>query len=146
MFVSSSILRSRVHKSNAGLFSLSIAFYLPPQIYSSLARRPRLHYVALGKKKQSLMDLLFPSPFLWRIYVRIWASSAGVLECNINCVHYRETQSPASAKKKQTRANAVRKMLFTFNEEREKKKTACREKRKEEGGEACGRPGRWVQS
>lgn len=146
MFVSSSILRSRVHKSNAGLFSLSIAFYLPPQIYSSLARRPRLRYVALGKKKQSLMDLLFPSPFSWRIYVRIWASSAGVLECNINCVHYRETQSPASAKKKQTRANAVRKMLFTFNEEREKKKTARREKRKQEGGEACGRPGRWVQS
>lgn len=146
MFVSSSILRSRVHKSNAGLFSLSIAFYLPPQIYSSLARRPRLRYVAPGKKKQSLMDLLFPSPFLWRIYVRIWASSAGVLECNINCVHYRETQSPASAKKNRRVQTPWEKCSSPSTKREKNKKTACREKRKEEGGEACGRPGRWVQS
>lgn len=69
MFVSSSILRSRVHKSNAGLFSLSIAFYLPPQIYSSLARRPRLRYVAPGKKKTKPNGLTFSFP-LFVAYLR----------------------------------------------------------------------------
>lgn len=98
------------------------------------------------KKKQSLMDLLFPSPFSWRIYVRIWASSAGVLECNINCVHYRETQSPASAKKNRRVQTLWEKCSSPSTKREKKKKTACREKRKEEGGEACGRPGRWVQS
>ena len=53
---------------------------------------------------------------------------------------YHETQSPASAKK-QTHANAERKMLFTFKKKKRREKER-QHAEKEEGGEACGRPGR----
>ena len=82
-------------------------------------------------------------PLLWRIYVQIWTSSVGVLECSMNCVRITKHNHLHQLKNRRMQTPREKCSSPSKKKKREKERQHAE---KEEGGEACGRPGRWVQS
>ena len=67
-------------------------------------------------------------PLLWRIYVQIWASSVGVLECSMNCVRITKHNHLHQLKNRRMQTQREKCSSPSKKKKKGKRKTACRER------------------